>query len=101
MADIPATTPVVQPAVPEIVFDLWRIPQFQVSWTSPVAPMSCVTMFQSARRSADGVLTDGPAREWYQIPDLWAAAAEDAEVASAMSALIAVLTRKAREAGVI
>lgn len=101
MADIPATNPVVQPAVPEVVFDLWRIPEFQVAWPAPTLPMSCVTMFQSAKRGDDGVLIDGPVREWYQIPDLWAVAAEDAEVASAMNALIAVLTKKAREAGVI
>lgn len=101
MADIPASTPVIQPAVPEQVFDLWRIPEFQVAWPSPVSPMTCVAMFQSARRGEDGVLIDGPVRNWYTIPDLWTVAAEDAEVASAMNALITALTKKAREAGVI
>jgi hypothetical protein len=101
MADIPATNPVIQPAVPEVVFDLWRIPDFHVTWPNTPDTMSCVTMFQSARRGEDGELIDGPVREWYQIPDLWAVAAEDSEVAAAMNALIAVLTKKAKQAGVI
>ena len=101
MADITATTPVVQPAVPEVVFDLWRIPEFQVSWPAPALPMTCVAMFQSARRGADGVLIDGPVRNWYTVPNLWEVAAEDADVANAMNALITALTKKAREAGVI
>ena len=101
MADILATTPTIQPAVPEVVFDLWRIPDFRVSWPTPGGPMFCSAMFQSARRGADGVLVDGPVRNWYEVPDLWAVAAEDPEVAQAMGGLIAALTKNARESGVI
>lgn len=101
MADILATNPVVQPAVPEQVFDLWRIPLFTASWPTPGGPMVCEAQFQSARRGEDGVLIDGPVRNWFKVKDLWAVAAEDADVANAVNALIAALTKKAREAGVI
>ena len=99
--DIPASTPVVIPAVPEQVFDLWRIPEFAVNWPAPDMPMECQATFVSARRNADGKLVDGRTSRFYRIADLWQLAAEDAEVASVLNSLITVLTRKATEAGVI
>lgn len=99
--DIPASTPVIVPAVPEQVFDLWRIPEFMVNWPSPSMPMECGATFISARRNADGNLVDGRTSRFYRIADLWQLAAEDAEVASVLNSLITVLTRKATEAGVI
>lgn len=99
--DIPASTPVIVPAVPEQVFDLWRIPEFRVEWPSPEMPMECAAGFVSARRNADGKLVDGRTYRQYMVPDLWQLAAQDAEVASVLNSLIAVLTRKATEAGVI
>ena len=99
--DIPASTPVIVPAVPEQVFDLWRIPEFAVNWPSPDMPMECQATFVSARRDANGTLVDGRTYRLFRVGDLWQLAAEDAEVASVLNSLIAVLTRKATEAGVI
>lgn len=99
--DIPASTPVIVPAVPEQVFDLWRIPEFAVNWPAPDMPMECQATFISARRDANGKLVDGRTHRHFLVHDLWQLAAQDAEVASVLNSLIAVLTRKATEAGVI
>ena len=99
--DIQASTPVIVPAVPEQVFNLWRIPEFRVEWMSPDMPMECQALFVSAKRNADGKLVDGRTHRHLQIADLWQLAAQDAEVATVLNSLITVLTRKATEAGVI
>lgn len=99
--DIPASTPVIVPAVPEQVFDLWRIPEFAVNWPAPDMRMECQATFTSARRNSDGKLVDGRTYRLFRVADLWQLAAEDAEVASVLNSLITVLTRKATEAGVI
>ena len=101
MSDIPAANPTVVPARAEQVFDLWRIPEFRVDWPTPSMPMECYASFVAAKRDADGKLADGPRHALYHVPDLWTLAAQDEEVASVLNALIAVLTRKASEAGVI
>lgn len=101
MPDITATDPVIQPTIPEQVFDLWRIPLFRASWPNPAGPMLCEAQFQLARRGGDGVLIDGPARIWYRVPNLWEVASQDVDVANAVNALILAITKKARESGVI
>jgi len=100
MADITAANPVEIPPVPAVTYDLWVIPEFSVEWRRPSDPMQCRTLFTCARR-VDGVLEFGPVRKGFFVDDLWAMAAEDAEVAGVLSSLIAVLTRKATEQGAI
>lgn len=98
--DIPASNPVVVPPVPEAIFDLWVIPDFMVEWRKPTDPMQCRAVFQCARR-VDGQLEFGNVRKGFFVDNLWAMAAQDEEVASAINSLIAVLTKKASESGVI
>ena len=100
MADIPASTPVIIPPVPEITYDLWVIPEFSVEWRRPTDPMQARAVFQCARR-VNGVLEFGTVRKGFFVDDLWQMAAEDAEVAGVLSSLIGVLTRKATEQGAI
>lgn len=98
--DIPASTPVVIPPVPQVTYDLWVIPEFSVEWRRPTDPMQCRAVFQCARR-VDGQLEFGNIRKGFFVDNLWDMAAEDAEVASVLTSLIAVLTRKATEQGAI
>lgn len=100
--DITSSSPVVTPQVPSKAFDLWRISGINAVWNSPNGPMSFETFFQNARRpSEDAALEDGPSRVNYFISDLWAEAASDPEVASAVYTLTKLLERKAKESGVI
>lgn len=101
MSDIIATNPISVPPVPGATYDRWVIPSLVVSWPSVDGPMSLEAWFQSARRDQAGKLVTGDTRTNYFVPDLWALAATDAEVGQAMSGLISVLTKKAKEAGVI
>lgn len=98
--DIPASTPVVIPPVPQVTYDLWVIPEFSVEWRRPTDPMQCRAIFQCARR-VDGQLEFGNIRKGFFVDNLWDMAAEDAEVASVLTSLIAVLTKKATEQGAI
>ena len=98
--DIPASTPVVIPPVPQVTYDLWVIPEFSVEWRRPTDPMQCRTVFQCARR-IEGALEFGSVRKGFFVDDLWAMAGQDAEVAQVLNSLIGVLTRKASEAGIL
>jgi hypothetical protein len=100
MADITAPNPIEIPPVPAVTYDLWVIPEFSVEWRRPNDPMQCRAVFQCARR-VDGQLEFGPVRKGFFVDNLWDMAAEDAEVASVLTSLIAVLTKKATEQGAI
>ena len=101
MSDIIATNPVVVAPVPGATYDRWVIPSLVVSWPSVDGPMSLEAWFQSARRDQAGKLVTGNTRTNYHVSDLWAIAASDPAVASALDQLITVLTSKAKAAGVI
>lgn len=101
MADIIATNPVVVPPVPGATFDRWVIPSLVVSWPSVDGPMTLEAWFQAARRDQAGKLITGQQRTNYFVGDVWALAAQDAEVAAALNGLVAALTKKAKAAGVI
>lgn len=101
MSDIIATNPVIVPPVPGATFDRWVIPSLVVSWPSVDGPMSLEAWFQAARRDQAGKLITGEQRTNYHVADVWALAATDAEVASAMNALIGALVKNAKAAGVI
>ena len=101
MSDIIATNPVVVPPVPGATFDRWVIPSLVVSWPNVDGPMTLEAWFQSARRDAAGKLVTGDTRTNFFVADLWALAATDPAVASALNELISVLTAKAKAAGVI
>lgn len=99
--DIPASNPVVIPSTPAVTYDLWTIPEFSVEWRKPSDPMQLRALFQCARRNEAGELETGNVRKGFLVDDLWAMAAQDQEVATVLSSLIGVLTRKATEAGVL
>lgn len=99
--DIQAASPIVVPAKPQEVFDLWRIPQLMVHWPRPEFPMILEATFQACRRDEAGQMIDGKTVKTFSVPDLWALAATDPQVAQVMNGLIAVLTAKAQEGGVI
>jgi hypothetical protein len=99
--DIQSNNPIVIPAKPQQVFDLWRIPQLMVHWPRPEFPMMLEANFRSCLRNENDQLIDGETIKTYSVPDLWALAATDPQVAQVMNSLIAVLTAKAQEGGVI
>lgn len=99
--DIASSNPVVVPAQPQQVFDLWRIPAMRVSWPLPHLPMVLEATFQACRRDEQGQMIDGKVVKTFSVPDLWALAAQDQQVAQVMGDLVALLTAKAQEGGVI
>jgi len=103
MSDIPATTPIVTPAVPAQTFPLWVVESLVFSGNGIEQPLTADAWFRSARRDAASstgwVL--GDQRRNYHIPDVWTLAGSDAGVASTMTDIIATLTRLATNAGVL
>ena len=103
MADIPASTPIVTPAVPAQTYPLWVVESLVFSGNGIEQPLTAEAWFRSARRDvthpSGWVL--GDQRRNYHIPDVWVLAYTDANVATSMSALVATLTRLATAAGVL
>lgn len=103
MADIPATVPVVTPAVPAQTFPLWVVESLVFSGNGIEQPLTAEAWFRSARRepSSPSGWVLGDQRRNYHIPDVWVLSATDGDVASSMSSLVATLTRLATAAGVL
>jgi hypothetical protein len=102
MPDIPATVPVVVPAVPEITYDLWGVESFRTDWPSLTGPLVCEAFFRSARRPSENEpLIAGPVVRSYRVADLWARAATRPKVAMALGLLIEALTEEATADGVL
>jgi hypothetical protein len=103
MADIPASTPIVTPAVPAQTYPLWVVESLVFNGDGIEQPLTAEAWFRSARRDATSptgwVL--GAERRNYYIANVWSLAATDADVASTMSDIIATLTRLATAAGVL
>lgn len=103
MADIPASTPIVTPAVPAQTFPLWVVESLVFSGDGIDQPLTAEAWFRSARRDATSstgwVL--GDQRRNYHIANVWTLAGSDANVATSMSALVSTLTRLATAAGVL
>ena len=103
MADIPASTPIVTPAVPAQTYPLWVVESLVFNGDGIEQPLTAEAWFRSARRdstSSTGWVL-GDQRRNYHIADVWALAGSDANVATSMSALVATLTRLATAAGVL
>lgn len=101
MSDIIASNPVVVPPVPGATYDRWVIPSIVVSWPDVNGPMTLEAWFQSARRNQSEELIVGDNRTNYFVSDLWSLVASDQEVGKAMNTLVSVLTKKAKENGII
>lgn len=103
MADIPASTPIVTPAVPSQTYPLWVVESLVFSGDGIEQPLTAEAWFRSARRDATSpsgwVL--GSERRNYHIANVWTLAGSDANVATSMSALVSTLTRLATAAGVL
>jgi hypothetical protein len=103
MADIPATTPIVTPAVPAQTFPLWVVESLVFTGNGIEQPLTAEAWFRSARRdlaSPTGWIL-GDQRRNFHIQDVWALASADSDVASTMTDIIATLTRLATNAGVL
>ena len=103
MADIPATVPVVTPAVPAQTFPLWVVESLVFSGNGIEQPLTAEAWFRSARRepSSPSGWVLGDQRRNYHIPDVWFLSAADGDVSTTMSGLVATLTRLATAAGVL
>lgn len=103
MADIPASTPIVTPAVPVQTYPLWVVESLVFSGNGIEQSLTAEAWFRAARRDAASptgwVL--GSERRNYHIANVWSLAGTDADVASTMSDIIATLTRLATAAGVL
>jgi len=103
MADIPASTPIVTPAVPAQTYPLWVVESLVFSGNGIEQPLTAEAWFRSARRDVTNpsgwVL--GDQRRNYHIPDVYAVASTDADVASTITQLTRTLTRLATAAGVL
>lgn len=103
MADIPASTPIVTPAVPAQTYPLWVVESLVFSGDGIEQTLTAEAWFRSARRDATSptgwVL--GSERRNYHIGNVWSLASTDADVSSTMSDIIATLTRLATAAGVL
>ena len=103
MSDIPATTPIVTPAVPAQTFPLWVVESLVFSGNGIEQPLTAEAWFRIARRNAASPTgwDLGDDRRNYHIPDVWSLAGTDSDVASTMTDIIATLTRLATNAGVL
>ena len=103
MADIPASTPIVTPAVPAQTYPLWVVESLVVSGDGIEQPLTAEAWFRSARRepSSPSGWVLGDQRRNYHIPDVWSLAATDADVAILIPDIITTLTRLATAAGVL
>ena len=103
MADIPASTPIVTPAVPAQTYPLWVVESLVFTGDGISSPLTAQAFFRCARRDASQptgwVLGDQHVN--YYIPDVYAVASTDADVASTITQLTATLTRLATAAGVL
>ena len=103
MSDIPATVPVVTPAIPAQTFPLWVVESLVFSGNGIEQPLTAEAWFRSARRepSSPPGWVLGDQRRNYHIPDVWVLAKTDGDVVTTMSALVSTLTRLATTAGVL
>jgi hypothetical protein len=95
MADIPASTPIVTPAVPAQTYPLWIVESLSFTGDGITSPLTAQAFFRCARRDASQptgwVLGDEHVN--YYIPDVYAVAATDADVASTITQLTATKSK--------
>ena len=101
MSDIPASSPVVQPAVPAVTYDKWVVESLVFSGDGISTPLSAEAWFRIGTKKADGSWILGDVRRNFHIPNVWELASTDADVAQTMGSVIATLTRLASAAGVL
>jgi hypothetical protein len=90
--DAPGGIPASNPTVSQLVFTGDGIRQ----------PLSGQAFFTKGHKAEDGTWTiDDEVKTNLYIPDIWAKAATDPEVANAITALVTVLTKLGYEAGVL
>ena len=103
MADIPATTPIVTPAIPQQTFPLWVVESLVFNGNGIEQPLTAEAWFRSARRdlaSPTGWIL-GDERRNFHIANVWQLAGADSNVASTMNGIVVTLTRLATIAGVL
>jgi len=101
MSDIPASSPVIQPAIPAVTYDKWVVESLVFSGNGITTPLSAEAWFRIGTKNADGSWVLGDVRRNFHIPNVWELAGKDADVAQTMGAVIATLTRLASAAGVL
>ena len=98
---IPASNPTVIPPTPGRELDQWLVSSLLFSGDGVRTPMMGEAWFVKAKNT-DGVWdVDDSIKVNLHIPDVWAKAATDPEVAQAIGALILVLNKLGNEAGIL
>jgi hypothetical protein len=99
---IPASAPTVIPAIPEKVLDKWVIRHLSFQGDGIRRPMVGMASFIKGHKAEDGTWTlDDNIAANLHVPDVWAKAAQDPEVANAIAVLTAVVTKLGIQAGVL
>jgi hypothetical protein len=100
--DIPANSPLQVEAVEAKTFDKWVVDRLQFSGDGVTQPLSGEAFFKLGRKNEDGTweFHPGTIKNLY-IPDVWAKAVEDQEVATVMQSMIVLLTRLGTESGIL
>lgn len=98
---IPASNPTVILPVPSRTLDQWLVSSLLFSGDGVRVPMRAEAWFVKAKNT-DGVWDiDDSVKVNLHIPDVWAKASTDPEVAQAISALVLVLNKLGNEAGIL
>ena len=101
---ITATNPTEMPPQEEKVYDIYRISFFQVKAPSVTQPVTADAELTKTRTDpVTGIDEDSPVDTpvRFRIPDLFALAATDQEIAQIMGLLIDKVGRMAKEKGLI
>lgn len=100
--DINATTPVAIEPVAAKVFDKWVVDRLQFTGDGVTQKLSGEAFFKLGRKDDEGNWEFHPdiVKNLF-IPDIWAKAADDLEVAVVMQSMISLLTRLGTEAGIL
>jgi hypothetical protein len=100
--EIPASTPVETQPVEAKVYDKWVIDRLHFNGDGISQPLRADVLFKLARKTDGGEWEFHPdiVRNLY-VSDIWSKVADDAEMASVMQSMLALLTRLGTEAGVL
>lgn len=100
--DIPATTPVEVAPIEAKVYDKWIIDRLYFNGDGVTQPLRGEAFFKLGCKKPDGTWEFHPeiVKNLY-ISDIWAKAAEDAEMAATMQSVVTLLIRLGTEASVL
>jgi len=98
---IPASSPTVIPPALKRELDQWLVARLLFSGDGVRVPMTGEAWFVKAKKTDGFWDIDDSVKVNLHIPDVWAKAATDPEVAQAVAALVLVLNKLGNEAGIL